>query len=627
MVMRTRTGAGADPLDLALERHRDGDFAGAQAAYDELLRMNPAHPGALMGLGLLAHQRGDFERACSLLEEARRLAPRSPVVLNNLALTWSAQGREGEAQALWCRVLTIDPRFADAHVNLANADARAGRTDSALRRYEAALAIDPRSFSAAANLGALLLARRRYAQARRLLETAQAIAPENADVKVNLGRLFSACGLAKEARQAFEAAAQLQPQDRAAASNLLLALHYCEDVSREEVFAAHVAAGRRLEGDTPQVRPPVAAGRPRRLRVGFLSGDFNDHAVMRFFLPVLTHRDRSRLEVRCYSTAAREDAYTAQVRAQADAFVPVAELAEPETARRLRADDLDVLVDLAGHSAGGRPAVLATRPAPLQVSWIGYLDTTGLAGMDFRITDAVADPPGLTEHLHTERLWRMPSMWCFAPLAAAPEPGPPPAAATGVITFASMNNPAKISDSALALWGDVLAGVPASRLLIHAHDDPLCRDRIRAAIASRGIAADRLQFSPRVPVVDYLKQYQGIDILLDTTPYSGGTITCDALWMGVPAITLAGDRPFSRTSASVLHAAGFPQWSAGTREKFVRIALALAGDVAALGLMRARMRERLAASRLLDARATASDLADALCAMWNAAGLPPRLSA
>jgi predicted O-linked N-acetylglucosamine transferase (SPINDLY family) len=358
-----------------------------------------------------------------------------------------------------------------------------------------------------------------------------------------------------------------------------------------------------------------------------LSGDFNDHAVMRFFLPVLTHRDRSRLEARCYATTTREDAYTAEVRVQSDAFVSVAGRAEAETAGQLRADDLDVLVDLAGHSAGGRPGVLATRPAPLQVSWIGYLDTTGLASMDFRVTDAVADPPGLTEHLHTERLWRLPSMWCYAAPDAAPEPGPLPAATGGVITFASMNNPAKISDTALVLWCDVLAAIASSRLLIHAHDDPLCRDRIRAAIASRGIATDRLSFSSRVPVEDYLRQYRGIDILLDTTPYSGGTTTCDALWMGVPVITLAGDRPFSRTSASVLHAAGFPQWSASTREQFVGVARVLAGDVPALELIRTRLREQLAASRLLDARATASEFADALHAMWDAAGLPPRLSA
>jgi predicted O-linked N-acetylglucosamine transferase (SPINDLY family) len=247
--------------------------------------------------------------------------------------------------------------------------------------------------------------------------------------------------------------------------------------------------------------------------------------------------------------------------------------------------------------------------------------------MDFRITDAVADPPGLTEHLHTERLWRLPAMWCFAKPVAAPEPGPLPASAAGVITFASTNNPAKISDTALSLWCDVLAASVSSRLLVHAHEDPLCRDRIRAAVAARGIAPDRLAFSPRVPVEDYLRQYRGIDVLLDTTPYSGGTTSCDALWMGVPVVTLAGDRPFSRTSASVLHAAGFPQWSANTREQFVGIARGLAGDVAALGVIRSRMRERLGVSRLFDARAMAGDFADALRAMWDAAGLPPRQSA
>ena len=523
-------------------------------------------------------------------------------------------------------MLTIDARFADAHVNLANGEVRAGRTDSAVRRYEAALAIDPNSFSALANLGGLFLARRLYSRARPLLERAERLSPANADVKVNLGRLFSECGLARQARRAFEAAAQSRPDDRAAVSNLLLAMHYCDDLPREEIFAAHLAAGRRIEAPAPQSRPLVAAGRSRRMRVGFLSGDFNDHAVMRFFLPLLASRDRSRFEARCYYTGSREDAYTASAREQADAFKSVAALAESSLALELRADDLDVLVDLAGHSAGGRPGVLAARTAPLQVAWIGYLDTTGLASMDFRITDAVADPPGLTENLHTERLWRLPSMWCFAAPAFAPPPGPQPAASAGVITFGSTNNPAKISELSLGLWADVLAANASSRLLVHAHDDPLCRDRIRRAMLSRGITDDRLQFFPRTPVQEYLAQYHGIDILLDTTPYSGGTTTCDALWMGVPVVSLAGNRPFSRTSASVLHAAGFSQWVAGTGAEFVAISRLLAGDIAALAAIRARMRDQLARSRLFDARAMASDFSDALSAMWKAAGLPPRQS-
>jgi len=613
--------------ETALERHRRGDLEAAHAGYAAVLAANPRHVGALMGLGLIAYANGDAATAVPLLEEARAVAPRDPGVLNNYGLTLSAAGREEEAISAWKRVLTLEPRFADAHVNLGNAEARAGRSDGAILRYRAALAADPRSLGAAANLGGLLLARRSYSEAVRWLRHAASLDPANADVASNLGRAWSECGHAGEALVAFETALRNRRGDRAAASNLLLAMHCADGAGASAIAQAHRAWGRALEPSGPAPRPAVRANLAGRLRVGLLSGDFNDHPVMRFLAPLLEHRDPGALELRCYHTGFREDTVTADARRWSDAFVAVGGLDDAQLAARLRADRLDVLVDLAGHGACGRPSVLALRPAPLQATWLGYLDTVGLAAVDYRLTDDMADPPGLTESLHVEKLWRLPSMWCYRPRADAPAVAPPPLGTTGHVTFGSTNNPAKLSDTTLGMWADVISAVPGSRLLVHAHDDPLCRDRVARALADRSIGPGRVAFFGRGEPGEYFHRYADIDVLLDTTPCSGGTTTCDALWMGVPVVTFAGDRPFSRTGASVLRAAGFPEWIASRREDYARIAAALAADRPTLAALRGALRGRVAASRLCDERAFASDFTMALREMWLAEGLPPRLSA
>lgn len=613
-----------DPLDLALAEHRRGDLARAGESYKRILAGQPRNPGALMGLGLIAYQNGDYDTALSLLEKARHSAPHEPAVLNNLGLVLAASGRADEAARAWRTALAIQPRFADALVNLAAADARAGRPQEAISGFRAAIAANPHCVPALGNLGTMLVEQRSYGEALHFLRRAAALDPMSADIMVNIGRALSECGLAREARAAFEVAVRLRPDDRVAASNRLLTLHYCDDVDTRTVIDAHTAWGRTWEpegGVAPRPQPVVGRS---KWRIGLLSGDFNDHAVMRFLTPFLEHRDRERAELYCYYTGSRHDFCTELVQRETQAFAFVGGLSDEEIAREMRKDGIDVLIDLSGHSAGGRPSVLALRPAPLQVSWLGYLCTTGLASVDFRITDEIADPQGSETEGTIDRPWRLPAMWSYQPRPDTPQVSPSPAASRGAITFGSTNNPAKLSDSALSLWAGVLRSVPASRLAMFAHDDPLCRDRIVREFRASGISPDRLHFFGRERAADYLARYGTIDILLDSTPYSGGTTTCDALWMGVPVVTLAGDRPFSRTSASILHAAGLSQWIAGDRHAYITIAGNLADDIPALSNIRMQLRGILSRSRLLDGAAMSRQLLEGLGAMWAAVGLPAR---
>lgn len=571
---------------------------------------------------LAHHQQGELEAAAAGYAAVLARTPAQPAILNNLGLVRRAQGRAAEAVSLWRQALAVDPRFADAHVNLANAAFETAHLDEARAHYEAALADDARNVPALANLGALALGERGYARACELLERATALAPGSTAAWVNLGRALAECGFAQRAIAAFDRALAIRPEDPAALANRLLAMHYDESRSREEIFAAHVAAGRRIEGAT-RGHAPAPDRRPGPFRIGFVSGDFNDHAVMRFFEPVLAHRERARWRAECFATSAREDGVTARLRALADDWVSIAALSDDDAAQCIRAHGLDVLVDLSGHSAGSRPGIFARRPAPLAVSWIGYLGTTGLASIDYRLTDAIADPDGLTQHLHTEKLWRLPALWAYAPAPQAPQPGALPALTAGHVTFGSANNPSKITQATLALWSDVLDAVPASRLLVHAHDDVLCRDRLATAFRRRG-HEERVAFFPRASLGQYLRNLAAMDVMLDCVPYNGGTVTCDALWMGVPVVTLPGDRPFSRSGAATLHSAGVREWIATDARDFVSIAARLAADTPALALLRAGLRDRIAASRLVDGAAMAHDFADAIASMWSDAGLPAR---
>lgn len=619
--------AGRSPeslLEQAVARHRAGQLADAEVLYREVLAMSPAHPGGLHYLGLLGLQTGHLVAAEELLARAALAAPGDPVVHNNWGIALARLGRAEEAKRRFETAVRHGPGYADPLVNLANLLADVGDHAAAEQRYREAIAIAPRSAEAHNNLGRLLLSRRRLPEAVACFEEALRASPRHASALNNLGNALRDQGRLDEAFLRYREAQDARPDHPEAFSNMLLAMNCDPARSAAEVFEAHREFSERFERPLAAEASARRSRTPGRLRIGYVSADFRAHAVAAFVTPLLARHDRSRFEVTAYSNAFAEDEVTRRIRGTVEHFVTVAGLGDAEFAQLVRDQRIDVLVDLSGHSAGNRLLAFARRAAPVQATWLGYLNTTGLRSMDFRLTDAWADPPGLTERWHTEGLVRLPgSLWCYGAWPDSPPVAPAPCLAAEGVTFGSTNNPAKLNGAVLESWGRILRRVPASRLLVHAPDDPGLRSLVTATLRATGVEAGRVSFFPRLPAAEYLRRYAEIDILLDPFPCAGGTTTLDAAWMGVPAISLAGERPFSRGGASILGNLGLTDCLADTPADYEERAVRLASDRAELAARRTALRDRLATSTLMDAGAFARAMEEAFMQMCRSRGLLP----
>jgi len=448
--------------------------------------------------------------------------------------------------------------------------ARSGALTVALERYHAALENDPRCLDALLGIGNTL---------------------------VDAWRL-------DEAMAAYARALVIAPQATAIRSALLFHQHYASAIDGPALFAAHREAAMYwppvvVDADQRTVRSPTG----RRLRIGYVSPNFSRHSVGYFIEPVIRNHDREQFEIFCYYAHPKADDVTARFRAMADAWREIADTDGEALAALIRNDAIDVLVDLAGHSKMNKLAAFAHRPAPLQITWLGYPDTTGLPAMDLRLTDTIADPPPQADRLNSERLVRIGGGFlCYQPPADSPPPAAEVNPATAVV-FASFNNLAKINLPTVRLWSAILQAVPGSRLVLKsaALDFTETADRVLEAFEECGVAAGRVELRGWIAQRGaHLQMYEGVDIALDTHPYNGTTTTCEALWMGVPVVTLAGDVHMARVGASLLHSAGLDELIATDSQAYVAIAVALANDEARRRTLRTGVRERLAASALLD---------------------------
>ena len=526
---------------------------------------SPASGGTAQALyreGVALEERHRFDDAESRYRRAVELDPDFAKAHNNLGVLLEFRGCDAEAADCYRRAAAVDPALPQPRVNFGNLLRRTGDLDAAVENYRVALALDLANVEAQDNLGNVLLERGEHAAAR----------------------------------AAHLLAAQLAPDSEVVASNLLSCDNYSAIVSPRDKFLAHVAWGRKFAEPLAAVFEPwTNLPEPgRRLRIGYVSPDFRLHAMSYFIEPLLQLADPRAFELFCYSNWHRTDAVTARFRTLVPHWRDIAAMGDDDVVRLIRQDEIDLLVDLAGHTSGSRLLVFARKPAPVQLTFMGYVNTTGVSAIDFRITDAVADPPGLSESRYTERQLRLPvSLFGYRPPDDAPAVGALPALANGFPTFGSFNNLAKITSAVIETWAQLLVRSPEARLIMFGVPQGETQRRLRASFAGHGVDPARLELQVRTGFADFLRAHNRVDIALDPYPFNGGATTCHALWMGVPTVTLAGDVFAGRTGLSLLNAIGLPELAASDENGYIEVAAALAADLPRLGALRAGLRERM----------------------------------
>ncbi len=574
----------AQLLEQAMREQTAGRLREAERTYREALRENPNLVPALGNLGVILQQLGEPLAAVQCFERIAKLEPGNAQAYHFMGVALGAAGRREESLAALRKAVALNPNDAAARVALARRLRELGQLREALAECQRAMQLDP------------------------ALAEAHNVA----------GWVYQSQGNAIEALAEYRKAVELDPSLVHAHSNLLLTSHYIEQDPRE-VFEAHRQWGQRFN-NLPRFTDYANDRSPdRRLRIAYLSPDFREHSVARFLEPIIASHDRVRFEVFCYSDVTAPDATTKRFRAHASTWRDVAGVSNEQFPELAREDRIDILVECAGHTGHNRLPALARKPAPVQVTYLGYPDTTGLESIDYRLTDSVADPPGISDELSVEQLVRLdPCAWCYAPPANSPSPKQRPT--SGAITFGSFNVLTKISDKNIAMWSEILRSVDGSKLMLKAPAlrDSDARQLLIERFAKHDVTASRIIFrGPDVEHAKHLIAYHDIDIALDTYPYHGTTTTCDALWMGVPIVTLAGNVHVSRVSASLLSAIGLPELIAESPEKYVEIAAKLSQDEPRRRTITAGLRERMKSSPLLDAKRFVGQLEERYLWMWR----------
>jgi predicted O-linked N-acetylglucosamine transferase (SPINDLY family) len=593
-----------------------GDREEAIACYRRALALKPDSAAAHHNLGTTLIELGKPEEAIDAYRRAIALRPDFAEAHHNLGLAWNALGHLDEAVACYGRALALSPDHAEAHHNLGNALDDRGESDEAIACYRRALELSPDNVAARINLGSALKNRGDVGGAVACHRRALELRPDYAVAHVNLGNALKIMGDLDGALASYRRALELSPDNTTAHSNLLFTLQYCPGITPAALAEAHAEFDRRhaeplRAAAPPHDKTPAADG---RLRLGFVSPDLGRHPVGFFLVRVLENLRKEVVETICYSHRSLADGLTRRLQAASTEWRDVIGLNDERLASQIRADRIDILFDLAGHTASNRLLVFARKPAPIQISWIGYEGTTGLAAMDYLLADHLMIPPGSERH-YRETVLRMPDGYlCYDPPESAPLVGPPPSLINGFATFGSFNNPAKITPAVVATWAKILHAAPSARLLMKYRGlgDPAVNQRFLDLFDAHDIGSERLDVRPWSSYADYLATYREVDVALDPFPFSGSTTTCESLWMGVPVITIPGETFASRHSLNHLTNVGLPEMIAHNLDDYVSRAVALAGDPGRLAKVRSSLRERMAASPLCDGRRFAGHLTTVL---------------
>jgi protein O-GlcNAc transferase len=597
----------------------NGQLDSAVANFSRVLEIKPDYAEAHNDLGVALKALGQLEDAATSYRRALEIKPDSALAYKNLGVVLHDLGQYESALASYRRALEIKPEYAEAYCNLGIALKELGQLENAAASCRHALEIKPNFAEAFRNLGNVQLALGQYDNAVESCRHALEIKPESAEALCNLGHALTYLGQLDNAMAAFERALAIRPDFSELHNSMLFSLNYTDSytssyrVDQARKYGRMVAAKVGARFTSWQ-----CSTSPERLRIGLVSGDFLSHPVGFFLEGLLAHIDPVRIELIAYPTHHSQDELTARIRPYFSAWHPLFGKNDEAAARMIHADGIHVLIDLSGHTGHSRLPVFAWKPAPVQVTWLGYFATTGVAEVDYLLADAVGVPESQQAQF-TESIWYLPdTRLCFT----APNIGPPvaalPAFIKGHLTFGCFQNLAKARDDVLELWGKILAALPDATLRVQCKqlDEPALAEQLLQRLKKYGIASARVATHGASNREIYLAAHAEVDIILDTFPYPGGTTTCEALWMGVPTLTLAGDSLLARQGASLLTAAGLPDWIAADEDEYVAKAVAFASDLERLAALRAGLREQVLPSPLFDAPRFARNFEDALWGMW-----------
>ena len=607
-------------LTLAVQHHNAGRLSEAENIYQQILQNDPNQPMASHLLGVIAHQSGNNHLAAELITKAVAIKPDFPEAYNNLGLAFHALGKPNEAMESYYKALELKPSLSAAHCNLGDTLRALGRLDEAVTHSKKAVQIQPDLAEAHNTLGVVLRDRQRVEEAIASFQSALHIKPNYPEAHRNLASALRQLGQLEEAITCCRKALDLKPNDPQAHSDLLVMEQYRLTNNSETLYGLHrewdERHGRMFRTVWPQhtnTRVP-----DRRLRVGFVSPDLKHHPVGYFVIGLFEHFIKDDIETIVYSSSLTDN-MTKRITAASDIWHDVRWTSDEELAQKILADEVDILVDLSGHYTNNRLLVFARKPAPLQVTWAGYVGTTGLSSIDYLVSDRHSTRVG-EEKFFSEKILRMPNGWlCYTPPDYAPDVGPLPLIRNGYVTFASFSTRLKLNVTVIDSWATILKKVPESQLLVKflAIDTNTNIELLTKMFDAKGVDRSRLRLEGWSPHLELLARYNEVDIALDPFPYSGGLTTYEALWMGVPVITVPGKTFASRHAFSHLSTMGLTELVARHREDYVKLAVELASDTDRLTDLRTTIRGQMANSPVCDSRTFAQDFAKTLRKIWR----------
>jgi protein O-GlcNAc transferase len=593
-------------LGNALQAERKLDEA--KNAYEKTMELDPDLPNVSYNLGIVYKEMKQYEKAAFYFRRALESNPDSSEACSSLGTVLAEDGHNDEALGFFRKAILINQKNINAYLGLAAVFQRKRNFEKAIEYYSHALLMDPQNPDIYFNLGLIYREKWELDRAMECLQKAAQLRENDPEIYYRLGGVQQLQGRLDQAAESYSRALRLKEDFIEVLQSLMMLMVYTGNSDPADILSEHRRFADKFEKNflVNIARPGKRQLQDRRLRVGYVSPDFRRHSVAYFIEPVLMSHNRETFAVFCYGNVQRPDYVTKRIQYSAECWRNIQGLSDEEAAELIREDEIDILIDLAGHTSGNRMLLFARKPAPVQVNWIGYPTTTGLSAMDYKIVDSYTDPPGMTEQFYTEQLLRLPeSFLCYLPERESPEVSPVPLFTAGHITFGSFNNFAKMSPEVVEAWADILKAVPDSHIILKSHcfSDEGTRRYALELFARHGIEKERVElllFEPSVQT--HLSLYSRIDIGLDTFPYNGTTTTCEALWMGVPVVTLAGGTHASRVGMSLLSHVGLEKFVARTHADYVKKAVDFAHDPDKLQLLRGQLRNMMFHSPLTDAK-------------------------